>query len=300
MTRIAVVGEALVDVVVGGESHAGGSPMNVAVGLTRLGYPSELNAWIGSDGHGDLIRAHLAADGVQLGAGTRSEGPSWTASVDLDADGRAEYAFRLHGDIPIPAIDEYELVHTGSIGALREPASSALLEAFRAAPARTVRSFDPNIRAAVIGPAAADRVFALAASAQIVKLSDEDAAWLRPGQHPADVLRELADGGTRFAVVTRGPEGALALVDGVVYERPALPVTVADTIGAGDAFMSGLLFGLLRDGADRLIAGGAPIPAQLVTSALDTALTSAAIAVSRVGANPPHSDELAAGSVRQS
>src|SRR5690606_31409721 len=120
VTRIAVVGEALVDVVVGGDSHAGGSPMNVAVGLTRLGYPSELNAWIGSDGHGDLIRAHLAADGVPLGAGTRSEGPSWTASVELDADGRAEYAFRLHGDISVPAIDEYELVHTGSIGALRE------------------------------------------------------------------------------------------------------------------------------------------------------------------------------------
>ena len=298
MTRIAVVGEALVDVVVGGDSHAGGSPMNVAVGLTRLGYPSELNAWIGSDGHGDLIRAHLAADGVPLGAGTRSEGPSWTASVELDADGRAEYAFRLHGDISVPAIDEYELVHTGSIGALREPASSALLEAFRAALARTVRSFDPNIRAAVIGPAA-DRVFALAASAQIVKLSDEDAAWLRPGRHPADVLLELADGGTRFAVITRGPEGALALVDGVVYERPALPVIVADTIGAGDAFMSGLLFGMLRDGADRLIAGGAPIPPQLVMSALDTALASAAIAVSRAGANPPHPDELAARSVRQ-
>lgn len=295
MTRIAVIGEALVDAIVGGETHAGGSPMNVAVGLTRLGRPAELHARIGTDEHGDLIRACLAADGVPLGARTLVEGESWAASVELDADGRAEYDFSLHGEIPIPAIDEYDLVHAGSIGALREPGSSALLEAFRTAPARTVRSFDPNIRADVIGPAdaATARVFALAAAAQVVKLSDEDAAWLRPGADPADVLQEFADGGARFAVVTRGPEGALALVDGSLYERPAPAVTVVDTIGAGDAFMSGLLFGLLRDGTERLIADGAEIPERLVASALDTALASAAITVSRAGANPPRQEELA-------
>lgn len=294
MTRIAVIGEALVDTIVGGETHAGGSPMNVAVGLTRLGYPAELHARIGSDRHGDLIRAHLAADGVPLGTRSLVEGASWVASVRVDAEGRAEYDFALDGEIPIPAIDEYALVHTGSIGALREPGSSALLDAFRAAPAQTVRSFDPNIRADVIGSAdaAAARVFALAAAAQVVKLSDEDAAWLRPGAQPADVLKEFADGGTRFAVVTRGPEGALALVDGVLYERPAFPTTVMDTIGAGDAFMSGLLFGLLRDGTDRLIAAGEPLPGGPVISALDTALASAAITVSRTGANPPRSEDL--------
>lgn len=295
MTRIAVIGEALVDVVVGGQAHAGGSPMNVSVGLTRLGWPAELHSRIGADEHGDLIRAHLAADGVPLGARTLAEGASWAASVRLDAEGRAEYDFALHGEIPIPEIEDFALIHAGSIGALREPGSTVLLDAFRAAPARTLRSFDPNIRADVIGPAdeARARVFAIAAAAQVVKLSDEDAAWLRPGSEPDDVLREFADNGTRFAVITRGSRGALALVDGVRYERPASPVTVVDTIGAGDAFMSGLLFALLRDGTDRLIREGRPVRGEAVLSALDTALASAAITVSRAGANPPHIEELA-------
>lgn len=269
--------------------------MNVSVGLTRLGWPAELHSRIGADEHGDLIRAHLAADGVPLGARTLAEGASWAASVRLDAEGRAEYDFALHGEIPIPEIEDFALIHAGSIGALREPGSTALLDAFRAAPARTLRSFDPNIRADVIGAAdeARARVFAIAAAAQVVKLSDEDAAWLRPGSESDDVLREFADNGTRFAVITRGSQGALALVDGVRYERPASPVTVVDTIGAGDAFMSGLLFALLRDGTDRLIREGRPVRGEAVLSALDTALASAAITVSRAGANPPHLEELA-------
>jgi fructokinase len=292
--RIAVIGEALVDIVVGGEAHAGGSPMNVAVGLARLGRPPVLHARIGDDAYGDLIRAHLAEDRVGVGAHTLVDGPSWTATATIAEDGSAEYDFALAGEIAVPELDELALVHTGSIGALREPGSSALLAAYRDAPAGTLRSFDPNIRADVIGPAdaARRRVFELAAASQVVKLSDEDAAWLRPGASLDDVLDALAEGGTRFVVITRGAQGAVALVDGVRYERPAVRVDVVDTIGAGDAFMSGLLFGLLRDGTDRLLVDGAPIPAEDVVAALDTALVSGAITVSRAGANPPRPAEL--------
>jgi len=292
--RIAVIGEALVDIVVGGEAHAGGSPMNVAVGLARLGRPLVLHARIGDDAYGDLIRAHLAEDRVGVGAHTLVDGPSWTATATIAEDGSAEYDFALAGEIAVPELDELALVHTGSIGALREPGSSALLAAYRDAPAETLRSFDPNIRADVIGPAdaARRRVFELAAASQVVKLSDEDVAWLCPGASLDDVLDALAEGGTRFVVITRGAQGAVALVDGMRYERPAVRVDVVDTIGAGDAFMSGLLFGLLRDGTDRLLVDGVPIPAEDVVAALDTALVSGAITVSRAGANPPHPAEL--------
>jgi fructokinase len=292
--RIAVIGEALVDIVVGGEAHAGGSPMNVAVGLARLGRPPVLHARIGDDAYGDLIRAHLAEDRVGVGAHTLVEGPSWTATATIAEDGSAEYDFALAGEIAVPELDELALVHTGSIGALREPGSSALLAAYRDAPAGTLISFDPNIRSDVIGSAdaARRRVFELAAASQVVKLSDEDAAWLRPGASLDEVLVALAEGGTRFVVITRGAQGAVALIDGVRYERPAVRVDVVDTIGAGDAFMSGLLFGLLRDGTDRLLVDGAPIPAEDVVAALDTALVSGAITVSRAGANPPRPAEL--------
>jgi fructokinase len=293
-SRIAVIGEALVDIVVGGSAHAGGSPMNVAVGLARLGRPPVLHARIGDDAYGSTIRAHLAADRVGIGAHTLVDGPSWTATAALAEDGSAEYSFALAGEIAVPELHDLALVHAGSIGALREPGSSALLAAYRHAPAETLRSFDPNIRADVIGPAdaARKRVFELAAASHVVKLSDEDAAWLRPGTSLDEILDEFAAGGTRFVAITRGAQGAVALVDGERYERPALPVDVVDTIGAGDAFMSGLLFGLLRDGTDRLLVEGAPIPPENVLAALDTALASGAITVSRAGANPPRPAEL--------
>lgn len=292
--HIAVIGEALVDIVVGAGAHVGGSPLNVAVGLARLGIPSVLHSRIGDDDHGDAIRAHLAADRVGIGPATLVAGESWTATATIAADGSAEYEFALSGDIAVPDLRGVDLVHAGSIGALREPGSGALLTAYRAAPAHTVRSFDPNIRAAVIGPAdrARERVFALAGASHVVKLSDEDAEWLRPGAAAEQVLEELAGGGTRFAVITRGARGALALTDGVLLERPAHSVRVVDTIGAGDSFMSGLLYALLRDGTDRLLADSAPVPADSVAAALDTALAAAAITVSRAGANPPTGAEL--------
>jgi len=81
-------------------------------------------------------------------------------------------------------------------------------------------------------------------------------------------------------------------VDGAWFARPARSVVVADTIGAGDAFMSGLLHALLRDGTDRLLTAGEPLPDEAVRAALETALTSAALTVARAGANPPTSVEL--------
>ncbi|MDR6867357.1 fructokinase [Microbacterium resistens] len=293
--RIGVFGESLVDIVVGGEEHPGGSPMNVAVGLARLGHPTVLHSRVGSDVRGDRIRAHLAEAGVETGERTMADGASWTATATLDDEGRAQYAFALPGDIEVPDLSGLALLHTGSIGALRDPGSSALLAALRAAPASMLRCLDPNIRAEVIGPAEAarDRVRELALECHVVKLSDEDAAWLLPGRDPADALALLADLGVRFAVMTMGDQGCLAVVDGRRIERPAIPVVLADTIGAGDAFMSGLLAALLRDGTDRLLAAGAPVPEAAAIAALDTALASAAVAVSRAGAEPPYPAELA-------
>ncbi|MDQ4212864.1 PfkB family carbohydrate kinase [Microbacterium sp. ASV81] len=290
----AVVGEALVDLVDGGDAHPGGSPLNVAVGLARLGEPAILHTRIGRDPHGDLIRTHLAASGVELGDASLAEGETWTATATVDDDGRASYTFDLGGTIAVPPLQGLQLVHTGSIGALRAEEAEAVRAAFHDTDPGTLRSFDPNIRADVMGEGARERTGALARECHVVKLSDEDALWLHPGEELREILPQLAARGVRFAVVTRGGDGCLALVDGAWYERPARAVLVADTIGAGDAFMSGLLFALLRDGTDRLLVAGEPVPPALVEAALDTALASASITVSRSGANPPRSSELSA------
>lgn len=290
---IAVIGEALVDIVAG-VAHPGGSPMNVAVGLARLGEPTVLHTLIGADAHGHLIRAHLATAGVALGPDSVGRSRTWSARATLDAAGSATYDFDLDGRIPVPALHGLRLVHTGSIGALRDGEATEVRAAFAAADSDTLLSFDPNIRAAVMGEGARERTFALAASCHVVKLSDEDAQWLRPDTPLEDVLAEIAATGVRFVVITRGAQGCIALVDGEVHHRDARATTVADTIGAGDAFMSGLLFGLLRARTDRALVTGAPIAADAVTGALDSALASAAITVSRTGANPPTAAELTA------
>ncbi|GAA5152431.1 carbohydrate kinase [Microbacterium pseudoresistens] len=289
---VAVIGEALVDIV-DGMAHPGGSPMNVAVGLARLGEPVTLHTLLGADAHGDLIRAHLDESAVTVGNLSDGDGATWAATAELAGDGSATYRFRMDGTIPVPALAGLRAVHTGSIGALRAAEAGSVLAAFSAADASTLRSLDPNIRADVMGEGARERAEQLAAQCHVVKLSDEDAAWLYPGESLEDVLARIAALGPRFVVATRGGEGCLALVDGVLSERPATPVVVADTIGAGDAFMSGLLFGLLRDDADRAIVEGAALSAERIARALATASASASVAVSRTGANPPRPAELA-------
>lgn len=296
-----MVGEALVDVVVGtggrpDEAHVGGSPLNVAVGLARLGIDTVLHARVGADLYGELILSHLRRAGVAISRGFVDAGRTSTAIATLDDGGAASYEFDLDWDIPIPDAAGAALVHTGSIAAMLEPGGAVARAALREAAPEVLRSFDPNIRPQVMGrpEVVRENVHELAAHCHVVKLSDEDAAWLGAdtGAEPEEVLRSLAESGARFAVMTRGGDGCLAVVDGESYEQPAPKVELVDTIGAGDAFMSGLLFGLVRDGGDRLLVSGDPLPPELIVRALDTALVSGSIAVSRHGAEPPALEEL--------
>ena len=295
--RAAVIGEALVDVVEG-VAYPGGSPLNVAIGLSRLGVPTVLHTRIGSDDHGRVVSEHLSRSGVELAQGSLVEGPTATAVATIDAEGRASYEFDMDWSIPTPDTSACSIVHTGSIGAVLEPGGRVAREAIRNAGGAALRSFDPNIRPDIMGDAETVRALVreLAALCHVVKLSDEDALWLGTdrGANPEQVLDELAATGVPFAVMTRGEQGCLAVVDGVRHERAARAVELVDTIGAGDAFMSGLLFGLVRDGSDRLLVEGVPLSAERVERALDAALASAAVAVSRPGADPPVRGELAA------
>lgn len=297
---VRVIGEALVDIVerdgAPSETHPGGSPLNVAVGLARLGAPVTLHTLLGEDAHGDAVRAHLDASGVRLAPGSTGAGTTWTATAHLDETGAASYVFAMDGEIPVGDLGHPRLVHVGSIGALREPGSTGVLAALRALPGDVLRTFDPNIRADVLGApeAVRARVAELAAVCGVVKLSDEDAEYLFSGDGIDAVLERIAALGPRVVVVTRGSEGSAALVDGIRIDTPSLPVVVADTIGAGDAFMSGLLAGLLGTGADRALVERREIPADDVRMVLATARASAALTVATPGANPPGRERLEA------
>jgi fructokinase len=301
--RALVVGEALIDVVRRAdgsvEEHPGGSPANVAIGLGRLGREVDLLTWFGDDAHGALVRRHLEASGVQVAPGSDTADRTSVATAVLDADGVATYEFDLSWHVPErwaspPAVPL--VVHTGSIAAVLEPGGQDVTKILTAHRDSATLTYDPNLRPSLMPPADETRpvVEELVALADVVKVSDEDLAWLEPGSHPLEVARRWAASGPAVVVVTRGGEGATAITGTYELDVAAPRVTVADTVGAGDSFMAGLVDGLWSAGLLGADRHQALRDADEVTlrSVLSRCAEIAAITVSRAGANPPTAAEL--------
>lgn len=295
-----VIGESVADIVrLPGEAdriHPGGSPANVAYGLARLGHDAVLLTQLGPDGHGRLIRDHLTAAGVEVRTDA-SAAPTPTAAVTLDEGGHATYTFDIGWTLGPVALDRPPRhVHTGSIAAVAAPGAASVLAAVESLRAGATVSYDPNVRPELMGehaPAVA-RVERCVTLSDVVKASDEDLAWLYPGEDPERVAERWLASGPALVLVTRGGAGAFALFPGGRASAGALPVTVADTVGAGDAFMSGALHALARHGllgaADRArLRTYAP---EKAADILRHAVASAAVTVGRAGANPPDAAEL--------
>ncbi len=303
MDRALVIGEALVDVVVHPDGttdrHPGGSPANVAVGLARLGRGVDLLTWIGDDPDGAVVRDHVAASGVHLAAGSDGATRTSVATARLDPAGTATYVFDLAWDLPPNLAPDTAplVVHTGSIATVLPPGAEAVARQLdRHRPTSTL-TYDPNLRPSIIGPVGPARrtVEHLVTMCDVVKVSDEDLAWLLPGDDPAAVATRWASSGPGLVVVTLGGAGALAVTAAGAQVRVAAPpVVVADTVGAGDSFMAGLVDGLWSAGllgADRRAALGTAAAAT-VEQILARCTQVAAITVSRPGADPPTVAEL--------
>ncbi|HET7477207.1 MAG TPA: PfkB family carbohydrate kinase [Dermatophilaceae bacterium] len=299
---ILVVGEALIDVVrrTDGsvEEHAGGSPANVALGLARLGHDVLFATSIGDDPRGRVISDLMRDNQVTLTADSVTSTPTSVAEATLDHTGAASYHFELSWVLParLPT-DGVTHVHTGSISATLQPGATTVRETFQRARESATLSYDPNARPSLMGSPADVRgqIEGLIGLADVVKASDEDVAWLYDGATVPEVMRLWSRLGPRVVVVTRGGAGAVAVVGSEAIALNAPPTRVADTVGAGDSFMSGLLSGLLDAGLlggpgarNRLAAAGLAE----VRPALDRALACGAITVSRPGADPPTRAEL--------
>lgn len=306
---IVVCGEALVDLVpvaAGGPYAArpGGSPANVAVGLGRLGHEVALLARLSTDPFGRLLRDHLSASSVDLAAAVAAPEPTTLAVVSLDEAGQADYAFYVAGaadggwdlaQLPAALPDGAALHVSGSL-ALAVPsmgdALEALLERERG---RRVLALDPNVRPLLVsdGPALRARLDRWLALVDLVKVSDEDLAWLAPGEPVEEIARRWRARGPAVVVVTRGGKGVHALGPAGAVDLPARPVEVADTVGAGDSFMGGLLAALAERGLLGRAALDALEEADLVAT-LGFAAEVAAVTCSRPGADPPWRSELPA------
>ena len=305
-------GDALIDMIPAADddgrpawaAYPGGAVFNTAVALGRLETPAGLLTGLSSDGFGAMLRAALAAAGVDWGLSVATDRKTTLAFVTL-RDGHAAYSFHDEGsalrmlraeDVP-PLPDAVRALFFGGVSLAAEPCGAAF-EALQAreGAGRTVM-LDPNIRPSFVADAAAyrARLGRMIGRADIVKLSDEDLAWLDPADRPlAARMRAILDSGPELVVVTRGRAGAAAMTrSGLDLAAPARQAVVVDTVGAGDAFNAGLLARLHELGALDPPALGA-LDAAALRSALEQATAAAAVAVSRAGAQPPTRRELAA------
>jgi fructokinase len=305
-TVLTVIGESLVDIISNPhrpsavQAHPGGSPLNVAVGAARLGLQTTLVTHFAGDPYGLLIEEHLVSNGVSVINGGTT--PTSTAKATLGPDGAAEYTFAITWEIhggSLPALAAVEAsthVHAGSIATVLPPGDQATLVLVEAARKHATISYDPNCRPAISPDAAATRRQAerFVAASDIVKASDEDLRWLYPDRSPDETLHAWLELGAAIVALTRGASGPVVLSAAGRVEMAAEPITVADTVGAGDSFMAGLISGLAQLGA--LGSGGRQ---RLQTLSLDQlsalaayANRAAGITCSRQGANPPRAAEL--------
>jgi fructokinase len=298
-----VIGEALVDVVIHPDaapsSHPGGSPANVAIGLARLGRDAELLTWFGDDALGATVRQHLEGDHVAVVPGSQTAPATSVATAHVDAEGVATYDFDLTWEVPAGSQPRPHplVVHAGSIAAVIEPGASSVYQHLVHSREHSTVTYDPNARPALMGtPAAARAVIErCVAASDVVKVSDEDLGWLAPDASAADIARSWATAGPAIVVVTAGGSGATAYMSSGAEVTVLAPrVDVADTVGAGDSFMAGLIDGLWS--ADMLGAHQRAhlhgISPETVSGILERCARIAAITVSRPGANPPRSAEL--------
>jgi fructokinase len=306
--RALVIGEALIDIVEregqASAEHVGGSPLNVAVGLGRLGRDVDFLTNIGEDPRGSRIVDYLKISGVQLVSGSTTAEHTPTALATLDASGAAQYVFDIAWQLTgTPEVAPPLVAHTGSIAAVLEPgcrATAALLDAYH--PSATI-TFDPNVRPALIedGDAARGRIDRLIERCDVVKASDEDMQWIDPNRSPEQIATTWLGLGPSIVAVTMGDQGAFALCAAGAVRAAALRVNVVDTVGAGDAFMTGLidaLWSLNLLGAERR-RDLAAISTDALTGVVQTAVLSSALTVARAGADLPDRatrDAAAAGS----
>lgn len=294
MTSLLVVGESLVDVTAtpeGTTSWPGGSPLNIAVGCARLGVPTVLATQIGDDATGDLVRDHLDRSDIDVRSLPPHRPETSTARAAIDEAGHATYEFDLTWDpSELPAPTDFGCIHVGSIGATLAPGADAVAAlAVEASETGVPVTFDPNVRPSIT-PDMSDvrrRVTALADVATVIKLSDEDADVLFPDV--ADVLAMLVGSSrTRLAVMTCGGRSVLLQSDSARVEVAPPVVDVVDTIGAGDSFMSALIWALTERGR----FGGATLDAAELAELGAIAARAAAITCTRAGADPPTRDDL--------
>ena len=294
-----MVGEVLIDLILDGSKRkqiVGGGPANTANALAGLGIDTQFIAGISSDQYGQMAKIELVSTGVKLDYVKYSDKPTCLAIVSLSDSGSASYEFVIDNTatfdfnskwLPNPQTDHPSLLHIGTLATVIEPGASVLFEWAQSVAKAVPIVFDPNIRPAVLSDherylAKIERWVAISSA---VKVSDDDIKWLYPSLDVEQVVNNWLIKGPSLVVVTYGDKGLTGYRKSEKVIVNAVKVKVVDTVGAGDTVGAILVEAIVKYGLDSLTG------VRLETM-LKRAAKAAAITVSRVGANPPTSEEL--------
>jgi fructokinase len=299
MGQVWVAGEVLIDLIPEGVDRkpvVGGGPANTAKALAKLGIDTQFIDGISSDHYGQKAKDELARAGVKLDYVKYSDKSTCLAIVSLSDSGSATYEFIIDSTatfdftsewLPNPETDRPLLLHIGTLATVIEAGASVLFKWTQSVAKVAPIVFDPNIRPAVISDrekyvAQVERWVAISSA---VKVSDEDIKWLYPSLDVEQVINNWLIRGPSLVVLTYGDKGLTGHRKNERVSVDAVKVSVADTVGAGDTVGAILVEAIVKDGLDNLTG------VRLETM-LKRAAKAAAITVSRVGANPPMSEEL--------
>jgi fructokinase len=178
-------------------------------------------------------------------------------------------------------------LHIGTLVTVIQPGADVLYDwAMQVAEFAPI-VFDPNIRPSVMGDhdlyeAAVEKWAALSS---VIKVSDDDMAWLYPGQKYEDVAQRWLNYGAALVVVTRGSNGIVGFTADGSVEVDGAKITVADTVGAGDTVGAIIVEAMIEKG---ILA----ITGDVLKAVLHRAAVAAGITCSRKGAQPPYKHEL--------
>jgi fructokinase len=295
-----VCGEVLIDLIPDGSGervpHVGGGPANTAKALARLGHEVYFIDGISSDKYGQMSRQELLDDEVKLDLALNSDKPTCLAIVSLNESGGASYEFEIDGTatfdfsaswLPDPSRFKPSVLHIGTLVTVIQPGADVLYDwAMQVAEFAPI-VFDPNVRSVVMNDrdmylAAVERWVAISS---VVKVSDDDLAWLYPGQQYADVAKRWINDGAALVVVTRGADGLVGFTADGAVEVPGVKVEVADTVGAGDTVGAIVVEAMIEKGILNLTG-------DTLKAVLNRAAIAAGITCSRKGAQPPYKHEL--------
>ncbi len=291
-----VAGEVLIDLIPRGTERVaivGGGPANTAKALARLGFDTYFIDGISTDAYGEQARAELLSDGVKLDYALSSKNPTCLATVTLDENGSASYDFLIEGTatfefneswLPDPSHPP-AVLHIGTLATIVEPGATNLFNWAKSVKAPLV--FDPNIRSSVVSDRTRYQriVEKWATISSVIKMSDDDLAWLYPEMDFRSVAENFINEKTQLVVITKGGVGIDGFTEDGEVTVPGVKIDVVDTVGAGDTVGAILVEAIVKYGLDNLVG-------ITLERTLKRAAGAAAITCSRAGANPPTLKEL--------